>query len=302
MAHFPIPDHLAGAAIPLWNQYSVPLSRGTSDSDLPTITPTGQGRRRSLLPLPSASASEAVSHSLSPVLLIIPGGGYLEHAFDNAMIELAESYERRGVATFILRYRLASDGYHHPCQMLDASRAVRLLRARAAEWRLDPQRIGVMGFSAGGHLASMLAALSSSEVDPAAADPIDRESARPNAAVLIYPVISMLSTSGSSNNLFGPRTSEELAELRTLCSTHLQVTSRTPPTLLVHGEDDATVSIQHSRLMFQALQRAGIPSAFHDYPAGKHGFGCFAADPCPRGWLSRVDDWLHHVAQWRELM
>jgi len=271
MAIFPIPDHLAKMTLPLWEE-PAPLSHGHAPDDIPSLTP--------FLP-------ENPRHP-APALLIFPGGGYVEHAFDHEGINLAERYRKRGVATFLLRYRLSSDGYRHPAQLLDAQRAVRLVRHRAADWKIDPAQVIVMGFSAGGHLASMIETHFDAG-NSRAADPVDRQACRPDCAVLVYPLISFQARPDGSANLLGPDPDPALVAS---LSSETQVTPQTPPTLLVHGEDDQTVSIEQSRLMFAALQKAGVSSAFHAYPNGKHGFGCFARDPQPPGWLDRVDAWL----------
>jgi len=271
MARFPIPDDLVTVTFPLWDG-PAPLSRGNTPEDIPTLTPFWAEK----------------SERPAPVLLICPGGGYFEHGFDHSICSLAERFRQRGFAVFLLRYRLAADHYHYPAQLFDGQRAVRLIRERAEEWNLNPAKIVVMGFSAGGHLASMLETHFDAG-NPRAENPVDRQGCRPDAAILIYPVISFLSKSGTSANLLGP---EGDSSLRASLSSETQVTPRTPPTLLVHGEDDQTVSIEQSRLMFAALQRAGVSSAFHAYPSGKHGFGCWTNDPCPPGWLERVEAWL----------
>ncbi len=198
----------------------------------------------------------------------------------------------RGVATFILKYRLPTNGYPHPVPLLDAQRALRLVRSRAAEWNIDPAHIGIMGFSAGGHLASTL----DTHFDaghPQAADPVDRLSCRPDFAVLVYPVISLKESfthEGSRRNLLGPDPDPALLEN---LSNETQVTPQTPPTLLISAQDDTAVPIENSRVMHAALLKAGVPAAIHEYPKGGHGFGSgLDPDPSPPGWLDRVADWL----------
>jgi acetyl esterase/lipase len=277
-AYFPHPEGLAKVTIPLWNG-PAPLSRGGTPDDIPSLTP---------FPPPVAAHP-------TPAILVCPGGGYAEYAFDHGAFEMFEDFRRRGVAIFLLKYRLASAGYHHPAQLLDGQRALRLIRNRAAEWNIDPARVGTLGFSAGGHLASMLETQFDAG-NPDAPDPIERESSRPDCAVLIYPVISakrQLLLSGGTYGLLDPAAGTATLENAESISSELRVTPETPPTLLIHTEDDATVSIEHSRLMATALQSAGVPYEFHDYPTGKHGFGCFAADPSPPGWLDRMHRWLH---------
>lgn len=274
MISFSLPAPFEKATIPLWDK-PAPLSHGNAPADVPTLSPIFPG----------------APGSASPAVLICPGGGYEEHAFDAEIIHLCERFQEQGVATFILKYRLASDKYHYPAQLLDAQRALRLIRSRACDWNVDPSKVGVMGFSAGGHLASMVETHFDSG-NPEAADVVERQSSRPDYAILVYPVIVSRMHgvhTGSSRNLLGPNPDPALVEF---VSSDLQVTPQTPPTLLVHGEDDQTVSIEHSRIMAAALQKAGIPCALHAYPSGKHGFGCFANDPCPPCWLDRVLEWL----------
>jgi acetyl esterase/lipase len=271
MTHFPISDELLKVSFPIWDG-PVPLSRGTTPEDIPTLTPFWTTK----------------SGPPAPVMLIYPGGGYAGFGFDRGICDLAERFQQRGFSAFLLRYRVAPDGYRHPTQLLDAQRALRLIRHRAAEWNLDPARIVVMGFSAGGHLASMVETHFDAG-DPHATDPVDRHGSRPDAAILIYPVISLLMKPETGSHLLGPNPHPALvAKL----SSETQVTPQTPPTLLVHGEDDDIAPVENSRLMFAALQKAGVPSEFHAYPVGKHGFGSFENDPSPPGWLERMDAWL----------
>ena len=271
MAHFPIPDDLASLTVPLWKD-SAPFSQGTAPDDIPSLT----------LFLPEKAEAPA------PALLLIPGGGYMEHGFDSAMIALAENFQQRGIATFLLRYRLASDHYHYPVPFLDAQRALRLIRHRAVKWNIDPARVALMGFSAGGHLGALLA----THFDfgqPEATDPVERQGSRPDFAVLVYPLISLQLRVSSAADLLGSNPDPVL--IRKL-SAETQVTAQTSPTLLIHGLDDKIVEVRHSRLMFDALQKASVPSEFHAYERGKHGFGCWTHDPAPDGWLDRMHAWL----------
>jgi acetyl esterase/lipase len=196
----------------------------------------------------------------------------------------------------MLRYRLPGDStaYRHPVPLLDAQRAIRLVRSRAAEWNIDPHKLALMGFSAGGHLASTVA----THFDPghpADADPVNRQSSRPDFVVLGYPVISLkdgITHSGSKANLLGPN--PDLALVENL-SNETQVISQTPPTLLVHAVDDSVVPIEHSHLMLAALREARVAAALHEYPNGEHGFGYDPADPnskAPANWLDQVLAWL----------
>ncbi len=271
MSHFPISDDLAQRTIPLWKG-PAPHSHGIAPEDTPSLTP--------FLPEDTTGST--------PALLFIPGGGYMEHAFDAAAIALAEDFQQRGIAVFLLRYRLVADHYRYPIPFLDAQRALRLIRHRAVKWNIDPAQVALIGFSAGGHLGALLA----THFDPGqpeASDRVDHQSSRPDLAVLVYPVISLQLRLNSATDLIGP--SPDPVTIKKL-SAETQVTPQTPPTLLIHGVDDKIVDIKHSRLMFEALQKAGVSSEFHTYPQGKHGFGCWTHDPCPEGWLDHLHAWL----------
>ena len=259
------------AGIPLWDG-PAPQSHGIMASDIPEIIP--------ILPASTSGPTAAV--------VICPGGGYGVLMMDYEGTDVARWFADRGVAGFVLRYRLPGQGYRHPVPLLDAQRALRLIRSRAAEWKIDPAKIGIMGFSAGGHLASTLETHFDAG-DFAATDPIDRVSCRPNFAVLVYPVISMkagITHQGTKDNLLGPDPDPTLVES---LSNETQVTSDTPPTVIAVADDDATVPIENSRLMYAALQKAGVASALQEYPHGGHGFnrGTF-----PRDWKEHVFDWL----------
>jgi acetyl esterase/lipase len=176
--------------------------------------------------------------------------------------------------------------------MLDAQRAIRLVRSHASDWKINPAKVGIMGFSAGGHLASTV----DTHFDvgnPSASDPTDRLNCRPDFAVLVYPVISMkdgVTDQGTKQHLLGPNPDPALVQS---LSNDTQVTPQTPPTILVHAVDDRTVPIENSRLMYAALQKAGVPSALQEYPHGGHGFG-FGPNQknAPPGWLDNAYNWL----------
>jgi dienelactone hydrolase len=182
-------------------------------------------------------------------------------------------------------------GYHHPAPLQDAQRAIRLVRARAAEWGVDPVRVGILGFSAGGHLAST-AATHFDAGRPDAADPVERQGSRPDFAVLAYPVVSLfgpLAHSGSRRNLLGEPADPTLVEL---LSNERQVTARTPPTFLFHTADDASVPVANSLLFFEALQKAGVPAELHVFAHGKHGVGLAASDPALSSWPRLCATWM----------
>jgi acetyl esterase/lipase len=265
----------AQTLVPLWNG-PAPQSHGTSPNDIPTLTV--------FLPEKASQATSAI--------VICPGGGYEFLAFDHEGINEARWFQERGVAAFVLKYRLPINGYRHPVPMLDAQRAIRLVRSHAADWNINPAKVAIMGFSAGGHLASTVDTHFDAG-NPSSTDPVDKLSCRPDFTVLVYPVITMkdgITHAGSKRELLGANPDPALVAS---LSNETQVTPQTPPTLLVHAEDDDIVPIENSRLMLAALQKAGVPSALQEYPHGGHGFGFGdKVDHSPPGWLDKADDWL----------
>jgi acetyl esterase/lipase len=207
-------------------------------------------------------------------LLVIPGGGYQRVVLDKEGTALVPAFVAQGgVTLFVLRYRLPGEGRaDREAALADAQRALRLIRHRAREWNLDPQRIGTMGFSAGGHLA---ARLGNGHTLPAyvATDAIDRSSARPNFQLLIYPVIDMAGAdthAGSRERLLGPAPTPALQQRYSM---QQQVSTDTPPTFLLHAADDDVVPVGNSLLLYNSLQQAGISTEIHLFPHGGHGFG-----------------------------
>jgi acetyl esterase/lipase len=255
------------APTPLY-QGVVPDAQGTQDKDAPHVL--------EYVPAKAAAPTSAI--------IICPGGGYAGLAMDHEGRNEATWFRDHGIAAFVLQYRLPAQGYRHPVPMHDGQRAIRWVRSHAAEFNIDPHKIGIMGFSAGGHLASTLDTHFDAG-NPAAPDPVDRVSCRPDFAILVYAVISMkpgLTHQGSKDNLLGPNPDPALvANL----SNETQVTAQTPPTILFHAVDDGAVPIENSRDMYAALQKAGIPSELHEYPHGGHGFGWTAGQTVPAGWF-----------------
>ena len=257
--------------IKLWPA-AAPGSIGSEAVDVPTITP--------YLPPRDKATGAAV--------VVCPGGGYQMLA-DHEGRPVAEWLNSIGVAAFVLKYRIAPR-YHHPSPMLDAQRALRTVRARAAEWGIDPRRIGILGFSAGGHLASTAAThFDAGKAD--ATDPIERASSRPDLVILIYPVITMREQThaGSKKNLLGDYPD---AQLVALMSNDEQVTKATPPAFLIHTVNDAAVPVENSLLFAAALRKAGVPYEMHLYERGPHGFGLGTGDPILSSWTERCADWL----------
>jgi acetyl esterase/lipase len=204
-------------------------------------------------------------------VVVCPGGGYGFLATEHEGKEVALWLNSLGVTGVMLKYRLGPR-YHHPAMLHDAQRAIRTVRARAEEWGLDPKRVAVLGFSAGGHLAST-AATHFDEGKADAPDPVDRQSSRPDLAVLVYPVIALATPyghSGSLKNLLGDRPSKEDVEG---LSNERQVTKETPPTFLAHTNADAGVPAENSLLFALALRKAGVPVELHLFEKGPHGLG-----------------------------
>jgi acetyl esterase/lipase len=213
-----------------------------------------------------------------PAVVILPGGGYMNLATGHEGRDVARMFNRHGIAGFVVRYRHAPR-YHHPIPMNDAHRAIRLVRSGAQQWHIDPARIGIMGFSAGGHLASTVSTKFDSG-NPAAADPIDRAASRPDFAILCYPVITFLEKSmhvGSRNHLLGEGVKDE--NLVRLMSSELQVTPQTPPTFLYHTDEDTGVPPENSILYYTALRQNKVPAELHIFRPGRHGLGLAPSNP-----------------------
>jgi acetyl esterase/lipase len=224
-------------------------------------------------------------------VVVCPGGGYGGLALDHEGVQVARWLNSLGVAAFVLEYRHHGKGYEHPAPLDDAQRALRTVRARASEFKVDPNKIGVLGFSAGGHLASTLAT-HFDKGQPDAADPIGRASCRPDFAILIYPVISLSAPythGGSKINLLGANPDPKLVES---LSNDTQVTSETPPTFLVHTTEDTGVPPENSIAFYLALHKAKVPAELHIYEKGPHGRGLGTNDPGLKNWPGACADWL----------
>jgi acetyl esterase/lipase len=261
-------------AIVLWSQ-GAPGAVGSEDLDRPTITPY----------LPPADSSVGTG------VIVCPGGGYAHLAMDHEGVQIARWLNSIGVAAFVLRYRLGPR-YHHPAPLDDAQRALRYVRLHADEFHIDVSRLGIWGFSAGGHLAST-AATHFDRGNPAAAEAIDRMSSRPDFAILAYPVITMTGESthkGSRRNLLGENPEPQLMEL---LSNEKQVTAETPPTFLFHTNEDQGVPAENSVLFYMALRKAGVPAEIHIYQRGRHGVGLAPTDLALSSWPRRLADWLY---------
>ena len=250
-----------------------PGALGTQPADQPSLTPY-------VLPKGSGAGT---------AIVICPGGGYQTLSMDKEGYAVAKWLNSLGVSAFVLKYRLGPR-YHHPIELHDAQRAIRMVRSRAAEYGLQAARLGIMGFSAGGHLAST-AGTHFDDGDASAADPIDRMSSRPDFMVLCYPVITFgqFAHVGSRRNLLGDNPDPKLVEN---LSNELQVTKDTPPTFLFQTTTDATVPVENSVLFYLALRKAGVPAEMHIYERGPHGVGLAQNDPVLSTWPARLADWL----------
>lgn len=249
----------------------------------PDKAPGQDGDKPSDIPAVQVFLPEA-GKATGAAWVVCPGGGYGGLAGHEAA-PVGQWFASNGITAFVLRYRLGPK-YHHPVELGDAQRAIRFVRAHAREWNLDPDRIGIIGFSAGGHLAST-AATHFTPGDPKSDDPIDRGSSRPNLQILIYPVVTMGpgGHAGSKRNLLGDKPSDELVEL---LSNEKQVTKDTPPAFLVHSTQDTVVPVGNSDNYAAALKSAGVPYEYIRGEYGQHGFGLrdFWTKPCAE-WLKK---------------
>jgi acetyl esterase/lipase len=257
----------------LWPK-GAPGAVGEEDRDKPSITPF-------LAPGEKSSGAACI---------VCPGGGYGGLMTSYEGDEVAQWLNGIGVHGFVLRYRLGPR-YNHPSQMYDVQRAVRTVRARAAEWKIDPAKIGVWGFSAGGHLAAT-AATHFDDGKADAEDPVEKLSCRPDFAIMTYPVISLVAPythMGSAKNLLGQKVND--MELREFLSPEKQVTAKTPPCFLMHSWEDG-VAAENSIDFYLALRKAKVPAELHVYEKGPHGYGLGLKDPVLKSWPERLADWL----------
>ena len=217
-------------------------------------------------------------------VVITPGGGYGRVCVNHEGADIAKHLIERGIAGIVLKYRLPNG--HHAVPANDARRAIRTVRAKATEWKLDPKRVGVWGFSAGGHLASTVSTVFD-DGDAEAKDLIERQGSRPDFSILFYPVISFdesICHKGSRKNLTGGD-----AALYERYSGERNVTEKTPPTFLLHCTDDKVVIVENSLRYYEALIRKNVPATCVIYEKGGHGGGAFGKNP---SWSAALDDWF----------
>jgi acetyl esterase/lipase len=262
-----------GQTIPLWTG-PAPGALGTGDADVPAMT----------VYLPRATSATM------PAVIVCPGGGYAVLAANHEGRQVANYLNSLGIAAFVLRYRLGPR-YHHPIELGDAQRAIRTLRARATAWRLDDTRIGIMGFSAGGHLA-MSASTHFDGGNANSSDAVDRAGSRPDFAILGYPVISLTETwthRGSRTNLLGDNPDAATAGR---LSGENAVSKATPPTFIFHTDADTVVPAENSVYYYLALRKAGVPAEMHVFEKGPHGVGLANSDAALSEWSKLMANWL----------
>jgi len=251
-----------------------PGALGDADADKPAIT------------IYLAAPEKANSASV----VVCPGGGYQMLAMDHEGKQIAEWLNMCGVSAFVLRYRLGPK-YHHPVELGDVQRAIRTVRANAGEFHVAPDRIGVWGFSAGGHLAST-AATHFDAGKPDAADTVERQSSRPDFAILAYPVITLtgpFAHKGSCRNLLGDNPDPELVNY---LSNDQRVTPETPPTFLFHTNDDPGVPVENAVMFYSALRKNHVPAELHIYEHGEHGVGLAPKNPVLATWGTLLENWM----------
>jgi acetyl esterase/lipase len=256
----------------LWPS-GAPGTLGSSDEDTPTI-----------------AAFIPASNPTKTAVVIAPGGGYVHLSMIKEGADVAAWLNAHGVAAFVLRYRLGPK-YHNPIELGDAQRAMRTVRAEAAKYGIAPDHIGMWGFSAGGHLTASEGTMFDAG-NPAAMDPIEQQSSRPDFLVLAYPVITMEDPyvhKGSRTYLLGDSPTQELMDAM---SPDQHVTAQTPPTFLFSTTDDKTVPVLNSVMFYTALVKAGVPAEMHIFQHGGHGSGLAPANPQLKPWTDMLIKWM----------
>lgn len=269
--------------INLWPDGNIPLSiknnlqEQVESTDIIRISKVQIPQLEVFIPNKKAATGQAV--------VICPGGGYARLAYDWEGTDIAKLLNAHGIAAFVLKYRLPdslSSSAPDQTPLVDAQQAIRLVRAGADKWNINPAKVGIMGFSAGGHLASTL----STHFD---------QSTRPDFSILIYPVITMDKVNahtGSRKNLLGDHPSEELINKY---SNELQITAQTPPTFILHATDDTTVPVENSLLYYKSLKNNKVPVALHIFPTGGHGFGLALGKGGLEKWPNLLIDWMKEL-------
>ncbi len=280
--------------IPLWGE-GIPNSQNSDEKEIVKNT---DSKRISLVQNPTLEVFLPTKRSATGrAVIICPGGGYQYVVYDWEGTDIAKWFNSKGITAFVLKYRLPNSksvkvSYEAPLQ--DAQRAIRIVRSQAEKWNINPNKIGVIGFSAGGHLASTLGTQFDSP-NHFKETAIDTISARPDFMALIYPVVTMkldYTHKGSRTNLLGESPSKDLVNQ---FSNELQVAKNTPPTFIVHAEDDHAVPIENSLQLYQELKNKGIEAELHVYPHGGHGFGLALGRGRLEHWTDRLYEWLQSL-------
>jgi acetyl esterase/lipase len=281
--------------LPLWAHGKVPNYQKTNETeksdstDIVRISMVQSPQIAVFIPSKKSATGQAV--------VICPGGGYGILAYNWEGTDVAKWFNSKGVTAIVLKYRLPNSKSNivpHQSPLMDAQRAIRIVRANADKWNIKKDRVGIMGFSAGGHLAST-AGTHFDNGNANSSDSIERLSSRPDFMILMYPVITMSKPtmhSGSRNNLIGEKADVQLANFY---SGELNVTKETPPTFLVHATDDKGVPVENSIMFYQALKDKNVPAEMHLYPRGGHGFGLAIGIPGTESWTERCIDWLRNL-------
>jgi len=272
------PNYRETGEVTIWDTSDIVRVRNVQKPDIAVFLPSKKN-----------ATGEAV--------IICPGGGYNILAYDWEGSDIARWLTSEGVAAFVLKYRLpgaASNITPYKSPLMDAQRAMRLVRHHAEKWNLDPGKVGIMGFSAGGHLASTLSTHFDSG-DSASTDPVEMHSCRPDFSILMYPVISFseeLTHKGSRKALLGADPDPDLVRL---FSNELQVTADTPPTILIHSEDDRSVPVENSLEYYKALKENQVTAELHIYPYGGHGYSLAIGQGHLSTWPDRVIEWIRYI-------
>jgi acetyl esterase/lipase len=280
--------------LPLWPD-NIPNYQKTDEIE---IRDTTDAVRISYVQKPDISVYlPSKGNATGQAVVICPGGGYRILAYDKEGTDIAKWLNSKGIAAIVLKYRLPlskSNIVNHKSPLLDAQQAIRLTRYHANEWNIKKDKIGIMGFSAGGHLAAT-AGTHFDTGDASASDPVESMSSRPDFMVLVYPVITFSNSfmhKGSRNALLGENPDSTLIKYY---SNELQVKDNTPPTFIVHAGDDKSVPVENSLLFYHALKDKGIPAEFHIYPEGGHGFSLAIGKGYLETWPDRCIDWLRSL-------
>lgn len=272
------PNYTETGEVTIWDTSDIVRVRNVQKPDIAVFLPSKKN-----------ATGEAV--------VICPGGGYNILAYDWEGSDIARWLNSEGIAAFVLKYRLPgakSNIIPHKSPLMDAQRAMRMVRFNAGRWNVDPEKIGIMGFSAGGHLASTLSTHYDGG-DPGNSDPVERESCRPDFSILMYPVITFTEEfmhKGSRESLLGKDADPDLVRL---FSNELQVTSDTPPAILIHSEDDRSVPVENSLAYHRALRAHKVSSELHIYPYGGHGYSLAIGQGHLSTWPDRVIQWIRYV-------